>query len=211
MGRSLNNIELRRFSAAPEFRVEREERADGSEARYISGYAAVFGQYSRPFYDEWVEVIEHGAFDEADLSDVVMVIDHSRSVRDVLARSKNGSGTLAMTVDDFGVHFRFPVPNTSVGNDLITLIELGNISECSFAFWVGADRWEYDRVIEGKQMDVRHIDRVARLADLSIVVTGQYPQPSCSIDERAIVAEMRRAEEPKLSMPVETMRAICEL
>ena len=215
MNRNLNNVELRRLTSAPELRIEREERADGGDARYISGYAVVFEQYSRPFWDEWVELIERGAFDETDMSDVVMVVDHSRDVRDVLARSKNGVGSLEITVDDVGVKFRFPVPDTAVGRDLLTLVERGDISECSFAFWVGADMWEYDKIIEGKKMDVRRIVRVARLADLSIVVTGQYPQPACEIDERAVVAELRasaRAQaKPLRAMSLSTAKAICEL
>lgn len=214
MGRTLNNMELRRFSTAPEYRVEREVREDGSEARYISGYAVVFEQYSKPFWDEIVEIISRTAFENTDMSDVVMVVDHSREVGDVLARSKNGQGTLEITIDEVGVKFRFLVPDTSVGRDVLTLIERGDISECSFAFWVRKDSWSYDMEVEGKNYDVRRIEEVARLADLSIVVNGQYPQTSVEADERSVMMRSRDDARPKSvphTMGVALAKAITEI
>lgn len=186
------NMEVRRLSAAPaEFRLERVERADGGVDTYVKGYAVVFEQYSKPFYDEWVEIISRNAFDNADLSDVVMVVDHSRNVSDVLARLQNGEGTLSITIDERGVAFRFLVPDTTVGRDIVTLIERGDISQCSFAFWVGAEKWSFDQIIDSKKYDVRRIEEVVKLSDLSIVVNGQYPQTSVEVDE-ATRAEARR-------------------
>lgn len=198
----LNNIELRRLSALPEIRAEVVQREDGSTAKRISGYAAVFEQYSRPFYDEWVEIISRGAFDGCEMSDVVMVIDHSREVRDVMARYKDGIGTLDISIDEVGVRFAFDAPDTAAGRDLVALIERGDISECSFAFWVAEDSWSYDVNLDGKVYDIRRINKVAKLADLSIVVRGQYPQPSVGIDERALF----EASKPKQSAPTMSVR-----
>lgn len=215
MNKSLNNIELRRLSVSPEYRVESVTREDGSVDRYISGYAVVFEQPSRSFWDEWYEVIARGAFDNTDMSDVVMVVDHSREVGDVLARYKNGAGSLDITVDEHGVKFRFAVPDTQRGRDVLTLIERGDISECSFAFWVKRDEWRYDVNVEGKVMDERRVTEVAKLADLSIVVTGQYGQTSVGVDERSIAAEMRSASTihttPEPTISVELAEAINNL
>ena len=188
MNKSLNKIELRRLTSAPEVRVEREEREDGTTATYVSGYAVVFEQYSKPFWDEWCEIVSRGAFANTDMSDVVMVVDHSREVGDVLARSKDGQGTLAITIDEQGVKFRFAVPDTTKGRDVLALIERGDISECSFAFWVRRDSWLYDVDFEGKQMDVRRIEEVAKLADLSIVVEYgvRVPDVCAKIQESVI-------------------------
>lgn len=165
MTNTLNNVELRRLNTTPELRMEQELREDGSTQRYISGYAVVFEQYSRSFYDEWVEIISRNAFANTDMSDVVMVVDHSHSAGDVLARSRNGEGTLEITIDEVGVKFRFAVPDTTVGRDIAQLIERGDISECSFAFWVKADQWRYDVVVNGKKMDERRILEVEKLAE----------------------------------------------
>lgn len=196
----LNNIELRRLSAAPEFRVEQVEREDGGVDRYVSGYAVVFEQYSKPLYDEWVEIISRNAFTDTDMSDVVMVVDHARDVQSVLARSRNGEGTLAFTIDDHGVAFRFPLPDTTVGRDIAVLIERGDITECSFAFLVRRDQWAYDMSFDGKTYDVRRILEVAKLVDLSIVVNGQYPQASVGIDERALASGRKPQRRETMSL-----------
>lgn len=208
---NLNNIELRRLSAAPaEFRVEKVEREDGGTDRYVSGYAVVFEQYSKPIWDEWVEIISRGAFANTDMSDVVMVVDHARDVQSILARSRNGEGTLSISIDEHGVAFRFLVPDTTVGRDIVALIERGDISECSFAFWVKEDRWSYDMMVEGKTYDVRRIEQVAKLADLSIVVNGQYPQTSVEVDERALAAARRAKNDEPKGMSISLAKAIVE-
>jgi HK97 family phage prohead protease len=194
--------------------MESEVREDGTTLRYVSGYAVVFEQYSTPFWDEIVEIISRTAFDNTDMSDVVMVVDHSRQVGDVLARSKNGEGSLEISIDDIGVKFRFAVPDTSVGRDVVALIERGDITECSFAFWVRKDSWSYDMMVEGKRYDVRRIEDVARLADLSIVVNGQYPQTSVGIDERSVMMRSRDDARPKSAsrtMGVALAKAITEI
>ena len=191
------NIELRRISSAPaEYRVERITREDGGTDTYISGYAVVFEQYSKPIWDEWIEIISRSAFDACDMSDVVMVADHARDVGSVLARSRNGEGTLEISIDEQGVAFRFKAPDTTKGRDLVALIERGDISECSFAFYVAEDTWTYDVDFGAKTYDVRRIDKVAKLVDLSIVVSGQYGQTSVTIEERT-EAQARKAEMAK--------------
>lgn len=193
--------------------MEVEQREDGSTHRFISGYAVVFEQYSRSFYDEWVEIIDKDAFRNTDMSDVIMVVDHSQEVGDVLARSRNGEGTLQISVDDKGVMFRFPVPDTTVGRDVMQLIERGDISECSFAFWVKADEWRYDVPFGNKTMDERRILEVARLADLSIVVRGAYPTTSVGVDERAYHSELRNKRDSRTprTMSVELANAIVNI
>lgn len=213
--KTMNNIELRRLSAAPEFRVEREMREDGVSERYITGYAVVFEQDSRPLYDYFVEQIARGAFDSCDMSDVVMVVDHSRDVRDVLARSKNGSGSLEITIDERGVKFRFAVPNTTVGNDIAELVERGDISECSFCFIAKRDEWEFDKKYGDKIYDYRRVLEVERLIDLAIVVRGAYPQTSVENEERALAEEIhqRRSHAPKQmrTMGLRLAKALSEL
>ncbi len=210
MTNTLNNVELRRLNSAPELRMEQELREDGSTQRYISGYAVVFEQYSRSFYDEWVEIISRNAFANTDMSDVVMVVDHSHNAGDVLARSRNGKGTLEITVDEVGVKFRFAVPDTTVGRDIAQLIERGDISECSFGFWVKADEWRYNVNFGGKMVKERRILEVKKLADLSIVLRGSYPSTSLVIDDRAM-RDAHRQMPKATGMSVELAKAIASI
>lgn len=215
MSNNLNNVELRRLNTQPaEFRVEQVTREDGVVERYVSGYAIVFEQYSKPIYDDWVEIISRNALANTDMSDVVMCVDHSREVGDILARSRNGQGTLAISVDDHGVAFRFLVPDTTTGADLVALLERGDITECSFAFIVRRDQWTYDQPFGERVRDVRRIEVIATLLDLSIVVNGQYPQTSVGVDERAAVSAIRaekRETTPQPRMSVALAKAICDL
>ena len=70
------------------------------------------------------------------MSDVIMCTDHGTGCADVLARSRNGEGTLEIRIEDDGLHFAFDAPNTTRGNDLLELVRRGDISECSFKFKV---------------------------------------------------------------------------
>lgn len=213
MKNTLNNIELRRINSAPELRMEQELREDGNTQHYISGYAVVFEQYSLVAGDEFVEIISRNAFANTDMSDVVMVVDHSINAADILARSRNGKGTLEITVDEVGVKFRFAVPDTTVGNDIAKLIERGDISECSFGFWVKADEWRHIN-FDGKMIKERRIMEVAKLRDLSIVMRGAYPTTSVDIDERSLESAMREAQHPApkaTNMSVELAKAIASI
>ena len=73
--------------------------------------------------------------------------------------------------------------------------------------WVSEDRWQYDVDFDGKTYDVRRIESIAKLADLSIVVSGQYGQTSVSVEERAMVNEVRRAGKTPAPKPQRTMSA----
>ena len=55
---------------------------------------------------------------------------------------KNGVGTLSLKVDGRGLKYSFEAPNTTMGNDLLELVNNGVIDKSSFAFTVpqGGDR-----------------------------------------------------------------------
>ena len=118
------------------------------EGRTISGYAVVFGVESRVLWDwdgEFVEIIEHGAIDEAliNSSDVKALFNHDRDA--LLARSTNGEGTLKLTLDDHGLRFEFEAPETTAGNDVLELVRRGDLKGCSFAFTAEAENIEYSK------------------------------------------------------------------
>lgn len=180
---------LVRTASILDLRVE--ARADGAESRTISGYAVRFNEWSKPFWGEWIERIEPGAFDNCDMSDVIMCTDHGVDCADVLARRCDGQGSLTIEVDEQGVRFSFDAPNTTRGNDILEQVRRGDISECSFKFIVAEDRWVWRTAANGLEYDQRMISAIEKLFDLSIVVSGQYPNTS-AVAERAAVEELRR-------------------
>ena len=93
---------------------------------------------SAPLYDyddeEAREVIAPEAITKEllDGCDIKMTMFHDRQL--ILARSKNGSGTLTYTVDDKGVAFEFEAPHTADGDKALELVRRGDIAGCSFMF-----------------------------------------------------------------------------
>ena len=141
--------------------------------RFLEGYASVFNQRSKPILENgkvFYEIIAPGAFDEvlATKPDVKLNYNHSRD--GILARTK--SGTLELSVDDYGLKFRASVPNTTLGNDVYEMVSRMDLFENSFAFFVrkGDDVWTVDE--QGN--NIRTILRISRLIDVSVVTDGAY-------------------------------------
>ena len=193
-----------------------EQRADGQPSRRIEGRAVPFNEWSNPIWGEWIEKIDPHAFDGCDMSDVIMCTDHGTGCADVLARSRNGEGTLEIRIEDDGLHFAFDAPNTTRGNDLLELVRRGDVRECSFKFMVAEDRWTWRSATNGLKYDQREVTKISKLYDLSIVVSGAYPTTSAvaeraAADERAAVEALRRAAAHASAETMEIARERAEL
>jgi HK97 family phage prohead protease len=163
---------------------------DDNKKRFISGYASVYGVKSKLLYEytnsgieEFYEIIERGAFANIlatpDL-DVIFNFNHKSDV--VIAR--NTSGTLKLSEDEYGLKFEALVPNTTDGNNLYELIQRGDISENSFAFWVTGDDYVIERDEETK-IPLRRIKNIAGLFDVSAVIIPAYPKTVLSTEVRS--------------------------
>jgi hypothetical protein len=170
---SSNEIE-RRFQ-------KRSRSATETNGKYVSGYAATFNNVAD--IGLWLEVIRPGAFKRAisQKQDVKCLVNHDPS--QIIGRTKNN--TLALTEDSKGLKFRCgPVPNTRVGQDLLTLLSNQTLSECSYAFLVppGGDRWSIVPDGNGKRRDMRTLIDVD-LADVSVVTYPACPNTQADIDD----------------------------
>ncbi len=148
---------------------------DCQQGMMVEGYAIVFEQPTVLWADpdtgkEYKEVISRGALDDVDLSDVPFKYNHSDNVM-IMARSRNK--TLTLIPDDVGLKVIANLAPTTTGKDLYTLIQRGDISKMSFAFYVADD--EYDR-----NTSTRRINRFACIGDVSAVDMPAYEQTSLS-------------------------------
>lgn len=148
-----------------------EQRADETLSRTIVGYAAVFDSWSDPINGWFKEKIDRHAFDDCDMSDVIMCFNHS--INDLLARTT--SGTLQLSIDDHGLRFSFEAPHTARGDEMLELVRRGDISQCSFRFSVAEDVWAYADNSNALEMDERTVLKIAKLYDTSLVVYPAYP------------------------------------
>lgn len=162
--RNISNVEL---------------RAD-AESRLIDGYAVRFEEWSRDL-GGFTEIIKRGAINQEliDKSDVVMCINHSEDK--MVARCKNGKGTLTLELREEGLYFAFQAPTTPLGDELLFNVRSGNLSECSFAFSIdskanSSEKWYRDSESNLK----REIYQINGLYDCSIVTHAAYPTTSCS-------------------------------
>lgn len=132
----------------------------------VTGHAAVFGQLSEDL-GGFKEKINVGAFDGVLKNDVRAFFNHDPNF--LLARTT--SGTLKLAVDKMGLSYSFEVPDTTAGRDLVISMERGDITQSSFAFMVEKDSWS-----EQDGQEIRTIEKVGRLFDVSPVSIPAYPQ-----------------------------------
>ncbi len=142
------------------------------ESRTIEGYGIVFNSLSQDL-GGFKEIISKTAITNETIknSDILFLLDHNKE-RGILARSKNGNGSLSISIDERGVKYRFEAPHTALGDEVLEGLRRGDISKCSFAFTVREDRWskETDGTI------LRTIDSIDKLYDISIVYNPAYDE-----------------------------------
>lgn len=172
----------------------------------IKGYAAVFN--SPETYD-YTEVIAPTAFDDADMSDVVLRYNHNDTFM-VLARTRNKS--LQLSVDDKGLFIDAVLQDDiQQHRDIFNAIKSGLIDKQSFAFVVaeGGDTYDYDT-------DTRTITKIAKVFDASVVDQPFYNATDVSvarnIDNNEFINrrnELRKEHEDKIRLE-EKKKAILE-
>ena len=151
------------------------------ESRKVEGYAVVFNSESNDL-GGFKEVIEPTALEGVvAISDVLCLLNHNED-KGVLARSKNGSGSLSLVVDEKGLRYSFEAPNTNLGDELLEGLRRGDITTSSFAFRVGKDRW--DKKSDGTYL--RTICSISELFDVSPVYRAAYDATSVCTDTRGL-------------------------
>jgi hypothetical protein len=177
-----------------------EFRNQSVEDRTISGMAIMFNVVSNVLWDSekkrsFREVILPTAVSQEllDNSDIFFVINHKRD--QMVARRKNGVGSLSVELREDGVAFSFKAPNTQLGNDLLEMIARGEIFDCSFAFNDIDAKWSFD-----EDIPLRTVTHITGLYDMSAVYNGAYPQTE--ITARSI-EEAEEAQKPVETQQVE--------
>ena len=145
-----------------------EHRAEDDGRRIVRGYATTFNnEYTLFSTEEYtvVEKVDPHAFDDCDLSDVIMQYDHEGRV---FARTSNN--TLAVAADEVGLAIEAELSGTEIGRQLYEEIEGGYTTKMSMGFRVAEDKRE---VIEdhdnGTVTVIRTITKISKLYDVSAV------------------------------------------
>lgn len=128
------------------------------------------------------EVIEQGALDDADLTDVRFLVNHDLS-RIPLARSRrnNGNSTMLLTPDLEGLAIRvnLDVENNSEARSLYSAVQRGDITGMSFMFSVNDEEWDN---LESDH-PTRRIKKIGSVVEVSAVTFPAYE--ATTIDARS--------------------------
>lgn len=163
---------MQKIQQGRQYRNVKEIRSDAvpfdEEKRYrVRGYATTYNEPYTLYSDEYIEIREQvapGAFDEADMSDVIMQYNHEGRV---FARTRNN--TLSLTSDEHGLLIEADLGGTEIGRQLFDEIDGGYTDRISFGFTVDGDEVSEERE-KGKQtIYLRTITRIGKLYDVSAV------------------------------------------
>jgi HK97 family phage prohead protease len=164
-----------------QFELRAVENGDGMT---FTGYAAVFNSPSEPL--PFIERIAPGAFKRSlkARNDIKLLWNHDTG--SVLGSTR--AGTLKLEEDNYGLRVTAVLPETTLGKDVRTLVQRGDVSAMSFGFSVPAngDSWN----AEGTERTLRSV----RIHEVSIVAFPAYSQTAGTAAVRSYDTVATRAE-----------------
>lgn len=175
----MNELERRFYN----FDVSAEETERG---HILTGRPIIYN--SRTNLGLFDEIIEQGALDSTDLTDVRFLVNHN-TMMIPLARSRrnNGNSTMKLTPDENGLlidYVSLDVENNADARALESAVKRGDISGMSFMFSIDGFEWEN---LESDH-PTRHITKIGSVVEVSAVTFPAY-------DATEIYARSKRALE----------------
>lgn len=159
-----NELERRSYN----FEVRAEDNEQGS---LITGRPIVYN--SRTDLGFFDEIIESGALNGTDLTDVRFLVNHDTN-KIPLARSRrnNGNSTMQLTVDDQGMAIRvmLDTENNSEARNLYSAVKRGDITGMSFMFSVNSQEWDDME----SDHPTRRIKEIGSVVEVSAVTFPAY-------------------------------------
>lgn len=175
MNKAMKEMSVRRSFNALDFKT--------SDAEYnVEGHAAVFNQTTN--IGGWFnEVIERGAFDNCDFSDVSFFVNHNiESIPLARSRKFNGNSTMELEVDEIGLYIRanLDIENNTEAKTVHSSISRGDIDGMSFAFRIKEQTWEN----LDSDMPTRRIQKIAKVFEVSAVNNPAYVDTDISARDK---------------------------
>lgn len=172
------------------FEVRAEQNDNGA---IITGRPIVYN--SRTDLGLFDEIIDSGALDETDLTDVRFLVNHDIS-KIPLARSRrnNGNSTMHLTPDMQGLNMdwvKLDVENNSEARALYSAVQRKDITGMSFMFSIDGERWED---LESDH-PTRHITKIGSIVEISAVTFPAYDATSINARSKNALENARAALE----------------
>lgn len=167
------------------FEIRAEETEQGS---IITGRPIVYSSLTDLGYFD--EVIDRGALDGADLTDVRFLVNHDKDMIP-LARSRrnNGNSTMQLSVDQQGMSIRVSLDteNNADARALYSAVKRGDISGMSFMFFVDDEEWEN---LESDH-PTRRIKSISSVLEVSAVTFPAYESTEINARSKGVLESAR--------------------
>ena len=171
------------------FEIRAEETDTGN---IVTGRPIVYN--SRTDLGWFDEIIEPGALNKTDLTDVRFLVNHDTS-KIPLARSRrnNGNSTMQLTVDNDGMGIRVTLDteNNNEARALYSAVQRGDISGMSFMFGIRNEEWEN----LDSDHPTRHIKDISTVVEVSAVTFPAYESTEINARCKGAVDNARSAVE----------------
>ena len=179
--------ELEQRSYSFEVRAETDEKGS-----IITGRPIVYNSKTDlGFFDE---VIETGALNKTDLTDVRFLVNHDFS-KIPLARSRrnNGNSTMQLITDELGMSIRvhLDTENNAEAKALYSAVERGDISGMSFMFSVNGEEWDN---LESEH-PTRRVKDIGSVVEVSAVTFPAYESTEINARSKTALDNARSALE----------------
>lgn len=171
-----------------------EVRAEETERGHIlTGRPIVYN--SKTDLGWFDEIIEVGALDNADLTDVRFLTNHDIS-KIPLARSRrnNANSTMHFTPDALGLNLDWvdlDIDNNSEARSLYSAVNRGDISGMSFMFTIDDEEWEN---LESDH-PTRHVRKIGKVVEISAVTFPAYESTTINARSKEALENARSSLE----------------
>lgn len=169
-----------------------EVRAEGEQDGIITGRPIVYNSRTNIGYFD--ELIDSGALDGADMTDVRFLVNHDIS-NIPLARSRrnNGNSTMQLSPDSegLGIAANVDIENNAQARSLYSAVKRGDVTGMSFMFSVDEERWEN---LESDH-PTRHIVKIGSIVEVSAVTFPAYDSTSINARSSETLESARAALE----------------
>ena len=173
------------------FEVRAEETADGQ--KIITGRPIVYN--SRTDLGWFDEIIESGALDGTDLTDVRFLVNHdTRMIPLARSRRNNGNSTMMLSADMQGLNMDFvklDVENNSTSRALYSAVKRGDITGMSFMFSIDSEEWDD---LESDH-PTRRIKKISSVVEVSAVTFPAYDSTEINARSKEALENARSALE----------------
>lgn len=171
------------------FEIRAEENESGS---MIVGRPIVYNSKTDLGYFD--EVIDRGALDKADLTDVRFMVNHDlRKIPLARSRKNTKNSTMQLAVDNDGMCIRvnLDTENNAEARSLYSAVKRGDITGMSFMFAIDDEKWENLK----SDHPTRHICAISTVVEVSAVTFPAYESTEINARDKSALDNARSVVE----------------